>query len=305
MHPQPDILQLASRQGGVIRRDQAIDAGFTGHQVDRRVAKGEWQLVAKGAYRLIDLPGNVNLLRSAAAVLPNATVSHYSAAAFHGLSGVSRDTVSVTVRSKTTHDFPGVRVFRTDDLKSEHLSTIRGLLTTSLDRTVIDLAAALSPRHLEYVLDDLLAEGRCSLSDLRVVLESVARRGKPGVSAMRSLLDDRSPADENRSRLERAGNALLMDRGITGFVCEFPIPWAPHRRFDVAFPTERVAIEWDSIRWHTQKQRFQSDRERDRLAIENEWRVFRFTWRDLHVDPNGVIDSIRVVLAATQPAHNT
>jgi hypothetical protein len=201
------------------------------------------------------------------------------------------------VPSKTTHTFPGVRVFRNDDLLAEHLSTNRELQVTTLERTIVDLAAAISRRRLEYVLDDLLAQGRCQIADLRVVLDSVARRGKPGVTVMRALLDDRSLDDENRSRLERAGNVLLVAGGFEGYVCEFPMPWAPNRRFDVAFPAHQIAIEWDSIRWHTQKQRFQSDRERDRRAIEHGWRVLRFTWRDVTADPNGTIETIRAVLA--------
>lgn len=256
--------------------------------------------VANGGYRLIEMPGRLNLLRSAATVLPGATVSHYSAAECHGIWGVPREPISVTVPSKTTHTFPGVRVFRSNDLEDTHLVVIRGLRVTTLERTIIDLAAAISERRLEFVIDDLLAAGHCRISDLRVVLDSIARRGKPGVRVMRALLDDRSADDENRSQLERAGNILLVASGIDGYVCEFPIPWAQHRRFDVAFPTHRIAIEWDSIRWHTQKQRFQSDRERDRLAIQHGWRVLRFTWLDVHTDPNAVIASIRVVLAAEQ-----
>jgi very-short-patch-repair endonuclease len=301
MRPQTVILHVASQQGGVIRRDQAIDAGFTKNQIDWRVSTGEWKLTTKGGYRLIEMPGRLSLLRAAATVLPDATVSHYSAAAFHDLLGVFRETVSVTVPSKTTHVFPGVRVFRNDDLDDGHLSTIRGLQTTSVERTIVDLAATLSLRHLEFIVDDLLADGRCKISDLRSVLDSIARRGKPGVRAMRTVLDDRTAVDENRTQLERAGNALLTEGGFVGYQSEFPIPWAPHRRFDIAFPDQQIAIEWDSRRWHTQKQAFQTDRERDRLAIEHGWRVLRFTWRDLRENPSSVIETIRVVLIAQKP----
>jgi hypothetical protein len=301
MHLQSTILQLAGKQGGVIRSGQAAEAGFTQRQIDWRVSTGEWKRVSNGGYRLIEMPGKLNILRSAATVLPRATVSHFSAAELHGLWGVQRETISVTVPSKTTHTFPGVRVFRNDDLLTEHLTTIRELRVTTLERTIVDLAAAISRRRLEHVLDDVLAQGRCPIADLRAVLDSVARRGKPGVSVMRALLDDRSADDENRSQLERAGLVLLVAGGFDGYICEFPMPWSPNRRFDVAFPAHQIAIEWDSIRWHTQKQRFQSDRERDRLAVEHGWRVLRFTWRDVTADPNGTIDTIRAVLAIDEP----
>jgi hypothetical protein len=237
MHPQAAILRIASEQGGVVRRDQALDAGFTATSIDWRVRTEEWQLVAKGVYRLMEMPRRISILRAAATVLPHATVSHYSAAVFHGLNGVSNDTISVTVPSKTTHAFPGVRVFRNDDLSTDHLSMVRGLRTTTLERTLIDLAAVLSPRHLEFVVDDLLAGGRCQVADLRLVLDSVARRGKPGVARTRAVLDDRSAGDENRTQLERAGHKLLEEGGFQGYEAEYPMPWAPNRRFDVAFPT--------------------------------------------------------------------
>lgn len=299
MHPQATILHLASQQGGVILRGQAIDAGFTTDQIDWRVSTGEWRTEVTGGYRLIEMLDRLSRLRSAATVLPNATVSHYSAAVFHDVRGISSEIVSVTVPSKTTHTFPGVRVFRNDDLASEHLTKIRGLCTTTLERTIVDLAATVSPRHLEFVVDDLLAAGRSAVANLRSVLDSVARRGKPGVGSMRAILDDRSASDENRSSLERAGLTLLAQGGFHGYQSEFPMPWTPHRRFDIAFPTHRIAIEWDSIRWHTQKRAFQADRERDRLAIEHGWRVLRFTWLDLRDDPNGTIDLIRAVLVAS------
>lgn len=212
-----------------------------------------------------------------------------------------RDTVSVSVPSRTTHTFPGVRIFRNDDLSEAHLTTVRGLRTTEVERTVVDLAALLTLRHLEFVVDDLLAGGRCNVAGLHLVLESVARRGKPGVRSMREVLDNRSAADENRSHLERAGAALLIDGGFTGYRNEYPIPWAPHRRFDIAFPADRLAIEWDSVRWHTKVRSFQSDRERDRRAIEHGWRVLRFTWNDVHDNPGETIQTIQVVLTASQP----
>jgi very-short-patch-repair endonuclease len=304
MHPQVAILRIASEQGGAIRRDQALKVGFTVASIDWRVRTDEWQPLAKGVYRLMEMPGRISVLRAAATVLPHATVSHYSAAVFHGLNGVSNDTISVTVPSKTTHIFPGVRVFRNDDLSTEHLSVVRGLRATTLERTIIDLAAVLSPRHLEFIVDDLLASGRCRVADLRFVLDSIARRGKPGVATMRALLDDRSVVDENRTQLERAGHKLLEEGGFQGYESEYPMPWAPNLRFDVAFPADQMAIEWDSIRWHTQKRRFQTDRARDRMAVEHGWRVLRFTWRDIHDDPNGVIETIRIVLATGQPVES-
>ncbi len=126
---------------------------------------------------------------------------------------------------------------------------------------------------------------------------SSARRGKPGVGALRAELENWIGPTRNESVLERAGNRLLTSAGIEGWESEHTIPWSRDKRFDVAFPKNQVAIEWDSRRWHAQGQAFEADRERDVAAQANGWRILRFTWSDVHDRPGYVIDTIRAVLA--------
>jgi len=290
------IYTLANIQGGVVRRDQVLDAGMSRSQVERRVKSGEWRVVSTGGYQLIDLRGRMNRLRAAVAILPNAVASHFSAAAINKIRLVPTDTVSVTVHARTTHAYPGVRIFRSIDLETMHITTRMGLPATTLERTVVYLASCLTSRHLSVVVDDLLASGRCEVSGIRDVLETVARRGRPGVVAMRSVLEERTEGPSNMSVLERDGLRVLRESGFTGFRLEFTIPWTKNRRFDVAFPTQRVAIEWDSRRWHSQKSAMRRDRERDRDALAHGWRILRFTWDDVHEDPVKVANTIRTVL---------
>lgn len=247
---------------------------------------------------MFEVPGQLSLVRAAVAVLPDATVSHFSAAAIHRIPRIATETASVSVHPRTTHMFPGVRVFRYDDLKPDHVVLRKELPVTSVERTAIDLASLLTMKHVAVMVDELLADKQCTVEGLRSVLDAVARRGKPGVTAMRTVLDERSTGNVDGTLLERRGITLLIENGILDFSQEFPIPWAPHRRFDLAFPRHRLAIEWDSRRWHTQVDAFQRDRERDRRAVEHGWRVLRFTWKDVHETPDSVIASIRTVLAA-------
>ncbi len=291
------ILSLALKQGGVVRRDQALRSGFNDATIGRRISSGKWRRVGHGGYRLLESPGKLNLVRAAVAVLPDAVVSHNSAAALHRLPLVPIDVVSVSVHSRTTHTFPGVKIFRNHDLQSDHVIEIQDLPVTSSARTVVDLASTLSPRHLAAVVDHSIADGACSLDGLQSVLSAVARRGKPGVRNMRGVLDSRIGDPYDGTILERRGLALLTQAALTGYVQEFPLPWAPHRRFDLAFPAEQLAVEWDSRRWHVQMEAMRRDRARDREAIEHGWRILRFTWADVHDGPNMVIDTVRSVLA--------
>lgn len=296
MNPEIAILQLAGEQGGVIRRDQALEAGFTARRIHRRVKAGLWIPLNRTGYRVFDVAGRLALATAAVTVLPRSTVSHFSAAAIHGIPVVPTDVVSVTVDASGTHTFPGVRVFRSMDLQPSHVVTSHNLPVTSIPRTAIDLAACLSLRHLGIVVDELLAGQQCRLDELQEVLNAVARRGRKGVANMRVILDERSDRLEDASPLEVEGHQLLVEAGFDGFETEFALPWDSTKRFDIAFPEYRVAIEWDSRRWHTQQLAFQSDRERDRQAHEHGWRVLRFTWFDLRHAPNSVIDSVRAVL---------
>lgn len=298
MHSTNTLLRIAQSQGGVVLRSQAIDAGFSDSRIYRCVASGEWKRVVRGGYRLLESAGRLDLARAAVAVLPNSIVSHHSAAAILGIPRVPRDIVSVAVPSRTTHVFPGVAIHRYDDLEDSHLVVERALPLTTPDRTIVDLASVVSPRHLASIVDEAVAENLCTIEGIDTVLRSVARKGKPGVASMRAVIDARSGDQPTGTLLERRGAMLLIGVGITGFVQEYAIPWDRDRRFDLAFPSERVAIEWDSRRWHMQVDAMRRDRERDRTAVEHGWRILRFTWDDIHEAPDMVIDTVRRVLTA-------
>jgi len=301
MNADADLYAVAANQGGVIRRSQALEAGLTRHQIDSRVKTNRWVVVARGGYRLIELVGETELVRAAATVLPSAVVSHFSAARIHGMSFVPTVHASVTVHASKTHKFAGVRVIRCRDMKSGHVEDWGGLSVTTVARTAFDLASELSRRHLAVIVDEALASRRTTLDELDDVLRDVARKGKPGVRAMRSVLEARTQSDQRQTKLEKIGLQILTSGGLPPFEVEYPIPWRPDRRYDVAFVAAQLAIEWDSFRWHSQESVFQSDRERDREAIEHGWHVLRFTWKDVTENPDMVLHSVRRLLNHPSP----
>ena len=128
------------------------------------------------------------------------------------------------------------------------------------------------------------------------VVDQVGRRGKPGIRKIRSILEDRGPAVRKGSPLERRGASLLRIGGLPEPEFEYPIPWDSDRRFDVAFPRDTLAIEWDSRRWHELSEAFSRDRERDRQALLHGWRVVRFTWSDVVEHPGEVVETVRRLL---------
>jgi hypothetical protein len=289
--------RLAADQGGVLRREQALELGLTRGSIAYRVKVGRWDPVARSVYRVLSMRSLEDRLRSAVAALPGAVVSHESAAELHAIPSVTRGRAVVTVHTRTTHDFADVQVHRSHDLSASHMTRIKGLPVTNPARTIVDLASVLGRRHVASVVDDLVTAKQLSLDDLRATADQVLRRGKPGSAALRKLLEERGDGPEaNASRLERAGYRLLSETGLPQPRLEFPIPWDPQRRFDLAFPEARLAIEWDSRRWHTQVDAFDRDRERDRQAVRNGWRLLRYTWQDLTTRPGDIVDTVRSLL---------
>lgn len=291
-------LDLAVTQGGAITRRQALDLGFSPRQVVRRTTSGRWLPVKRGVYQLVPPRDRRDLMRTVLATWPGAIVSHESAAVLHGFPFVSSERLIVSHHTRTTHEFPGVEVRRTHDLDVWHVTALDGVRLTTVARTIVDLAPDRTQRHVGAIIDRLVADGAVDLFEIEAVLGSTGRRGKPGTVTMREVLEARIGEDLSGSALERRGRRLIREAGLPLPVSEYPIPWTTGRRFDDAYPDLRIAIEWDSRRFHGQMSSFEADRQRDRDAAVHGWVILRFTWDDVHNHPSRVVDALRRLLAA-------
>lgn len=288
----------AMKNGGVLTRSQLNDLGFTDGMITWRVRRQQWKLVIRGVYQLAHPADRRDLARSVLATWPGAVLSHESAAKLHGIPYVTESHVIVSHHSRTTHVYPGVVVRRTHDLDDWHVTEVDGTRCTTIARTIVDLAADRPAALIGRLLDDLVASDRLELFEVEAVVASVARRGKPGIRAMRKVLELRVGEDRDASALERRGRAVIRDAGLPAPISEHPIPWTVGRRFDDAYPEARLAIEWDSRRYHGQRAAFEADRARDRDVAIHGWRILRFTWEDVFGHPDRVVETIRLLLAA-------
>lgn len=291
------VAEVSARQGGAIRLDQALDCGLSRAQVKNRLATGQWSSLAKGCYLVAEMTNLHDRLRAAITALPGAVVSHEAAAGLHGLNYVNGGVASVLVHSQATHRFTSVVVRRCHDLEEEHVEQLEGLPRTTVPRTIVDLAGVLTEKNTAAVLDDAVSARLTTIVAVQVVLTMVGRRGRPGTANLRRILEARADLPVHGSPLERLGNQILLDGRFPEPQLEYSIPWDPPRRFDAAFPDHRLAVEWDSRRWHTQPAAFDRDRDRDRQAIVNGWRVLRFTWSDVTETPEKVARYVLDALA--------
>lgn len=291
------ILDLAAGQGGFVRRDQLIANGLSESAIDRRVHEGVLIAVVPGVYRLFPSEDHVDLLRGAVLALPDAVVSHQSAAHLLGFPRLPELVTTVVVPSHTTHRFPDVVVRRADDLIDSDIVEVDGLPVTGITRTFFDLARVVRFREFDSIGESLVIAGMMELDDFEEMTARLARRGKHGSRYAHIFLEIRSGSDDRKATvLERKGREVLAGGRLPKPVPQFPIPWMPGRRFDDAYPDARLALEWDSRAWHQQRAAMVEDRRRDREAAAHGWFVLRFTWDEVVDRPYEIVKSVGDVL---------
>lgn len=296
-----DVLAYMRQSGGVITRREALALGMSSTTLKTRVSTGHLIAVGFGIYTLPGvLESELTLLRAATAAL-DAVASHQSAGRLHGLDGLGATRVAVSVPVRRSNRFAGVVVHQLTDLSVDEVVEISGIPATDPSRTIIDLAAILSVERLAPIADQAVRMKLTSYSKLLARLDQMARRGKPGVTTMRRLLEPRLGRNyASDSALETKLLNLLEKGGLPRPDTQYRPPWLRkmNGRVDLAYVQERVIVEGDSRQWHGAPEPFQADRRRDNLAQLAGWIVLRFTWDDITNRPVYVVQTVRDALSA-------
>lgn len=297
-------LRLAAKQLGVIRRDQAVQLGFTGRQVAWRVGTGRWRLVLPSVYRVEGTPETWHQRLMAAYLWGGrrSFLSHDSAAALFGLRRFGpRQLIHLT-----TLDSPsiaeGVRMHFVGGLEARDVSTAEGFRVTSVTRTLLDLSATESPADVRASVDEALSRRLTSFERLRAFTSR--HRGHRGVRALLELLHEYEGGNgPTESELESRVLELLEDEG-------FPRPLKQQavkiggrlRRLDFRFPGSTVVIEADGYAWHCNPVAFERDRERSSALAARGLRVLHWTWAALESRPESLVAELRMALGTRRAA---
>jgi very-short-patch-repair endonuclease len=276
---------LASRQHGVVSRRQLLDAGFGPRAIDRRVESGVLRRLHRGVYLVGPLaPPLAGEMAATLVCGDHAWLSHPTAGHLWSLTPYlpKPRLIHVTV----TRGDPrrrGVRAHRTRHLPKDETTTFKGIPITTPARTLLDLAPRLNPRQLERSLAEGIRTNRLRPSTLTPLL--ARHPGRPGVPALRRLLESGDPAFTRREAEERF-LALVRE-------AELPPPEAnaslgPYE-IDFLWRDERLAVEIDSWTFHGDRHAFEADRRRDADLASWGFRVIRVTWRQMEETPTAVV----------------
>ncbi|HEX5927234.1 MAG TPA: hypothetical protein VFY45_25685 [Baekduia sp.] len=281
---------------GVAARWELLAAGERSRAIQARIESGRYLRLYDGVYAI----GHADLTvygRRRAIVLacgPRAVLSHRSAAGAWGVRPDGGTKWDVTVRSASAvRPAAPVRVFRYPTLADDEVADLDGIPTTTVARTLLDLAAIVPAHHLRRAVERAEQLERFDLATLRRTLAAHSRQ--PGRRQLISLISDLHEHGTTRTRsdVEAAFLQLCLDHGL-------PRPQVNRMENgaeqDFRFPAHRLIVEVDSYTFHRGRRAFANDRARDREALRRGHRTARFTAVEIASTPTVVAHELRALL---------
>ncbi len=182
--------------------------------------------MAPGVYVVSGSPRTFNQ-RVMAAVLyggADAVGSHRTAARLHGIAGSRAVPIEVSVPNNRDVALSGVIFHRMRDLERGGRVIVDGVPVTEPGRTLLDVAAV-EPHQARRVMWEALRRDLVTWEEILGVLVDHSRRGRPGLTVVRNLV--------NRHYLDIAGDSTTEDIAYELLVDSGRVP-VPERLVSVA-----------------------------------------------------------------------
>jgi len=228
---------------------------------------------------------------------PRAVLSHRSAAALWKLRSDSRNRIDVTAPGRRGRSPAGIDAHRDGSLRPVDRAEVRGIPCTSVARTLLDLAAVVSPRQLRNAVTQAEVE---RIFDLAAVRELIKRSGRRrGVARLRQAIAEHDPRDERaRGELERMFLAFCRQAGLPLPGVNVPLVVdGVQVEADFLWRDARLIVESDDRYSHLTVTAFEKDRRRDQRLKLAGWDVVRCTWRQVRDDPDELARTLRILLS--------
>jgi hypothetical protein len=187
---------------------------------------------------------------------------------------------------------PGIRIHRSRLIHPDDRTIVDGISTTSVARTIVDLADVLEDRPLAAVVNEAEVLKRFDLAKVNAVLTRLP--GRTGRHRLARVLDAYS---------EPPGYTLTEAEGRLLDLCERHSLPRPQRLFLAGFELDfywadaRLAVEVDGGAFHRTERAFHEDRRRDRRLAAVGIQVARIAWADLAGDGAELAAELRAIRA--------
>jgi Protein of unknown function (DUF559) len=268
--------------------------GVTKGQIEVRRTRGLLHPIHRGVYA-VGQPRTSLRGRWLAAVLAcgsDALLSHRSAAALHGLLRARSSNPEVTVSDARRRNPRGVHVHRTRHLTEADSATVDAIPTTSIPRTLLDLAETADESTLASAFEEADRLRVLSVADLLALRAS--SHGRRGLRAFDLALAAHTYPADVQSELERRFHKLCIDEGIPEPALNVLVEG---HVVDCLWASHRLVVELDGFRFHRTRAAHERDHSRDAHLALAGYTVRRFTYRQVRDEPAKVIALVRRALA--------
>jgi hypothetical protein len=290
------IAELAADRHGVVSRRLLRENGLSSEIIDLRVRQRRLVLLHRGVYAVghAELRREGRWLAAVAAYGPDAALSHGTAAVHWDIHDGAIVPAHVSVRRRSGVARRAGTVIHRVDLREDEIVLRDGIRTTTVARTLLDVAAQLRGRRLEQVVRRASRGRRFDLDAVELVLDRHPRA--PGfVELKRLIISLRGRGtDDVRSRLEVAFGQLCDDHGL-------PRPQVNAivmgERVDFSWPGTMLVVETDGFEFHSMPTTFAADRRRDQRLTLAGYTVVRFTYDQVVGDPRTTAQAVSALLA--------
>ncbi|WP_344178434.1 type IV toxin-antitoxin system AbiEi family antitoxin domain-containing protein [Kribbella lupini] len=281
-----EVGEVLAQRGGTATFSDLL-AVVTAHAVRKALAAGSVRRVAKGVYALPEAPSALTAARSQGGV-----VSHLSAAQHWGMGVISVPSLPhVTIpldRARRRAGLPCVPHWGDSPAIDD--------VTTPV-RTVLDCARTLSLTEGLAVADSALRLDLVDRDDLEAAAMRLTGPHRRRVQRVVALADHRA-----ESVLESALRAILIDARIEGFEPQVVVrDEGFSARVDLGDRLRRIALEAEGFEFHGTRKALVNDCRRQVNLVLRDWLVLRFSWEDVMLDREWVIEAVREVLRRPPP----
>ncbi|MDP1795576.1 MAG: hypothetical protein Q8K63_15675 [Acidimicrobiales bacterium] len=299
------LAAIAIKQHSVITLDDVIAAGGSESSASRRCRSGHWELVYDGVYRIAGVPWTwkARVMAVVLAAGPGAVVSHLCACRLHGF-GFTKAPIEITVPRGRRCFIKGVIVHTSTDLVLNADTKVDGIPVTDPDRTMLDIAKLLKPVAFGKAVEQARRSEDVDWHSLIKCLTTHARRGRPGIRKLRTLIVVNMHNDEvTDTDSELIALSLLRESGFAEPVLQHRIYDADgilQAEMDFAWLDRLVNIEING-EVHRQEEVIAKDDERDHYVRGLGWTVRRVWWKIPVYEPAKFIRIVRETLRSAQP----
>jgi very-short-patch-repair endonuclease len=284
-----ELARIAAEAHGVVTRAQLVCLGITPEEIKERLRRGTLLRVHRGVYRVGHRAPSVEAryLAAVRACGEQAVLSGRAAAYLLGLLKGSAPPAEVT--APTERCVKGLKTRRSRGLDRKDVTTWRGIPTTTVPRTLVDLAPSIPTDSLARACHEAGVRHRTTPAMVEAVL--ARRPNTRGATKLRHIL--RGDVRVTLSRLESKFLERLRTAGLDLPQTNRP---AGGRRVDCRWPEHRLTVELDSYRYHNSRHAWDQDRRREREARARGDEFRRYTYGDVFEQPEFLLTELDALL---------